>query len=510
MKELVSKIKEALISALPITAIVYIMALTPWFNFSTNELICFTIGAFLLIFGIGLFNLGADLAMTPMGTHVGSGLSKQRKLGLLLGVSFALGVLITVAEPDLQVLAKQVAGVIDGTALIITVGVGVGLFLIVSILRIVFHKTLSELLSVFYMFLFALALILVVQNKSWLLPVAFDSGGVTTGPITVPFIMALGLGISHVLGDRRSRENSFGLVALCSIGPILAVMALGLFSGGKFDAYSVSYPPVEDILGQYLHTGLDVMKEVGIALGLIVVFFLVCQFTFLRLPARKLKQIAIGVIFTYVGLVIFLTGVNVGFMPVGYRLGEAMGAHFGSNPAVLIGFGVLVGVLVVLAEPAIHVLTHQVEEVTGGAVSRKSMILGLCIGVGAAIGLSMLRIVVGFSIIYYVVPGYFLSLLLSLFVPKVYTAIAFDSGGVASGPMTSGFILPFAIGVCMSVQGSSAIMDFAFGVVAVVAMTPLITIQLLGFRAIVSQRVRERIAMQKILGADDQQIINFM
>ncbi len=512
MKELISKIKEALISALPITAIVYLMALTPWFDFSTNELISFTIGAVLLIFGIGLFNLGADLAMTPMGTHVGSGLSKQKKLALLLGVSFALGVLITVAEPDLTVLAKQVAGVIDGTALIITVGVGVGLFLIVSILRIVFHKTLSELLSIFYMFLFALALVLVVQNKNWLLPVAFDSGGVTTGPITVPFIMALGLGISHVLGDRRSKENSFGLVALCSIGPILAVMALGLFSGGKFDTYNPPYAPVDNVLLTYLHTGLDVVKEVGLALGLIVVFFLICQFTFLRLPARKLKQIAIGVVFTYIGLVFFLTGVNVGFMPVGYSLGQAMGMHFASNPAVLIGFGVVVGVLVVLAEPAIHVLTHQVEEVTGGAVTRKSMILGLCIGVGAAIGLSMLRIVFGFSIIYYVVPGYFLSLLLSLFVPKVYTAIAFDSGGVASGPMTSGFILPFAIGACMGIYNGQGdyVMDLAFGVVAVVAMTPLITIQLLGFRAIVSQRVRERIAMQKILDADDQQIINFM
>jgi hypothetical protein len=197
-------------------------------------------------------------------------------------------------------------------------------------------------------------------------------------------------------------------------------------------------------------------------------------------------------------------------MPVGYRLGEAMGALGNDYPAVLVGFGLIMGVLVVLAEPAIHVLTHQVEEVTGGSVSRRSMILGLCIGVGAAIGLSMLRIVLDFSIVYYVVPGYFLSLLLSLFVPKVYTAIAFDSGGVASGPMTSGFILPFAIGACMSVQGSGSIMQDAFGVVAVVAMTPLITIQLLGFKAIIGQKVKERRAMQKILGADDQQIINFM
>ena len=507
MKELFSKIKEALLSALPITLIVYVLSLTPWFDFSGAELIAFSVGAVLLILGIGLFNLGADLAMTPMGTHVGSGLSKQKKLGLLLGVCFALGVLITVAEPDLQVLAKQVQGVINGKTLIVTVGVGVGIFLVVSILKIVFRKTLSELLSIFYMLLFCLALILTVMGKQAFLPMAFDSGGVTTGPITVPFIMALGVGISYVLGDRRSKDNSFGLVALCSIGPILAVMALGMFSRGEL-TYSVpDYTVQGDILGAYLHTALHTVKEVSIALGLIVAFFLICNFTLLHMNKRQLLRIALGVVFTYIGLVMFLTGVNVGFMPIGYKLGAALGKL---HPAFLIGFGVLMGVLVVLAEPAIHVLNAQVEEVTGGMITKKSMILGLCIGVGMAIGLAMLRIVFDFSIIYYVIPGYFISLLLSLFVPKVYTAIAFDSGGVASGPMTSGFILPFAVGACVTVQGADAVLRDAFGVVAVVAMTPLITIQLLGFRAVVSRKVREKRAMQRILDADDQQIITFL
>ena len=508
MNELKLKIKEALVSALPVTAIVYLMALTPLFEFSRAELLTFTIGAVMLVVGIGMFNLGADLAMTPMGSSIGSGLSRQRRLGLLLGVCFVLGLLITVAEPDLQVLAKQVAGVMNGTLLVIFVGIGVAAFLLVAILRIVFKRGLAELLSIFYMLLFALALILTEQSKESLLPMAFDSGGVTTGPITVPFIMALGVGIANILGDRRSKENSFGLVALCSVGPILAVMVLSMFSHGSL-AYTVpDYSVTGSIWSTYYHTALHSMKEVSIALGLIVVFFLICQFTFLHLPGKRLKRITVGVVFTYLGLVLFLTGVNVGFMPVGYKLGHSLGGSL--PPAALVGFGVAVGVLVVLAEPAIHVLTHQVEEVTDGMVTRKSMILGLCIGVGAAIGLAMLRIVLDFSIIYYVIPGYFISLLLSLFVPRVYTAIAFDSGGVASGPMTSGFILPFAIGACVAVQGEASVLRDAFGVVAVVAMTPLITIQLLGFRAIVSGHVRERIAMQKILDADDGQIINFM
>ena len=507
MKQLREKILEALISALPITAIVYIMSLLPWFNFSLAELITFTVGAVMLILGIGLFNLGADIAMTPMGIHVGAGLSRQKKLWLLLAVCFVLGMLITIAEPDLQVLANQVKAVMNGTTLVYTVGAGVGAFLMVAILRIVFKRQLSGILMLFYMLLFALALLLVVEGNENLLPVAFDSGGVTTGPITVPFIMALGVGISSVLGDRHSQENSFGLVALCSIGPILAVLVLGIFSRNDMTYAVPDYTVSGDVLGAFAHTAAHTAKEVALALGLIIAFFLLCQIFVLKLPKRKLLKIGLGVLFTYIGLVIFLTGVNVGFMPIGYKLGHAMA---GMESWVLILLGLVIGVLVVLAEPAIHVLNGQVEEITGGYVTKRSMMIGLCVGVGAAIALSVVRIIFDFSLVYYIIPGYFISLALSLFVPPVYTAIAFDSGGVASGPMTSGFILPFAIGLCVGIQGEAAVLRDAFGVVALVAMTPLITIQLLGFKAIVSNRVKEKQAMKRILDADDQQIINFM
>ena len=507
MKVLWSKIKEALVSALPITLIVYTISLLPWFNFSGAELVTFTIGAVLLVLGIGLFNMGADLAMTPMGTHVGAGLSRQRKLLLLLAVCFVLGMLITVAEPDLQVLANQVKAVMNGTLLIYCVGFGVGAFLVVAILRIVFRRRLSTILMLFYMVLFALALLLAVNERLDILPMAFDSGGVTTGPITVPFIMALGVGISSVLGDRRSQENSFGLVALCSIGPIMAVLLLGVFSSNHLTYTVPDYTVSNDVPGSFFHAAGHTAAEVALALGLIVAFFLICQFIFLKLPKRQLLRIGIGVAFTYLGLVLFLTGVNVGFMPIGYKLGYQLSQI---NHWMLAGLGLIMGVLVVLAEPAIHVLNAQVEDITGGYVSKRAMTIGLCIGVGAAIALSVIRIIFDFSLVYYIIPGYFISLALSLFVPPVYTAIAFDSGGVASGPMTSGFILPFAIGVCVGIQGQSAVLRDAFGVVALVAMTPLITIQLLGFKAIVENRVKERRAMKRILDADDQQIINFM
>ena len=508
MKELWEKIKEALVSCLPVTAIVYILALLPGFDFTQTEIVTFSVGAVLLILGIGLFSLGADMAMTPMGTHVGAGLSRQKKLFLLLAVCFILGMLITVAEPDLQVLANQVKAVMNGTLLVWTVGLGVGAFLMVSVMKIVFRKSLSQMLMLFYMLLFALGLMLVVSGRGDLLPMAFDSGGVTTGPITVPFIMALGVGIANVLGDRSSKESSFGLVALCSVGPMLAVLVLGVFSKGELVYQVPTYVVRSDIVDAFLEAMVHTCEKVGVALGMIVAFFLVCQVLFLKLPLRRLKKIAVGVIFTFLGLVIFLTGVDVGFMPVGYKIGLSMAASW--PPALIIGFGIVIGVLVVLAEPAIHVLNGQVEEVTGGLVSKKSMMLGLCIGVGSAIGLSMVRMVFDFSLVYYVVPGYFISLALSLFVPPMYTAIAFDSGGVASGPMTSGFILPLAIGACVGLQGAGAVLRDAFGVVALVAMAPLITIQLLGFRGIIAERVSERKAMKRILDADDQQIINFM
>jgi len=509
LRELKEKIMEALVSALPITVIVYVIALLPIFDFhlSAAEFWTFTVGAVMLVLGIGMFSLGADLAMTPMGAHVGAGLSRQKKLGLLLGVCFVLGMLITIAEPDLQVLANQVSAVMNGTLLVYTVGLGVGAFLVIAILKIVFRKSLSTILMLFYMLLFAMALLLVVNGNDPLLPMAFDSGGVTTGPITVPFIMALGVGISKVLGDHRSKDNSFGLVSLCSVGPILAVLMLGIFSSNHL-TYSVpDYTVSEDVLGAFLHTAGHTCREVALALGLIIVFFLACQFLFLKLSRRHLHRIAVGVVFTYLGLVIFLTGVNVGFMPIGYKLGCELSQMRGE---FLVGFGIMAGVLCVLAEPAIHVLNGQVEDVTGGLVSKRSMMLGLCIGVGSAIGLSMVRIILDFSLVYYIIPGYFISLALSQFVPPVYTAIAFDSGGVASGPMTSGFILPFAVGACVSLQGADAVLRDAFGVVALVAMAPLITIQLLGFRGIIAERRAEKRAMKRILDADDQQIINFM
>ena len=507
MTVLFKKIKEALVSVLPVAAIVCLLNLTPLVHFTGKEISVFLVSAVFLILGIGLFSMGADMAMTPMGEYTGAGLTKSKKLLLLVSVCFLMGLLITVAEPDLTVLANQVKDVMNSTLLIVCVGVGVGIFLVLSVLKMVFHKPLSSLLLYFYMILFALAAFVLAAENGDFLPMAFDSGGVTTGPITVPFIMALGVGIAASIGGRDVSENSFGLIAMCSVGPILAVMLLGATADGEM-AYRVPDYAIENGLGMALvEKILHTLKEVGIALGLIVAFFVILQIAVLKLPRRKLGQIAVGILYTFLGLVIFLTAVSVGFMPIGYKLGTELAEL---HPAILVVSGLILGMVVVLAEPAVHVLNKQVEDITSGNVSKNSMMIALSLGVGISLALSMLRIIFDFSILYYVIPGYLLSLGLSFFVPGIYTAIAFDSGGVASGPLTSGFILPLAIGACCVLQGEGKVMADGFGIVAMVAMTPLITIQLLGFRAVVHKKVRDRIAMKRILTADDEQIIRFM
>ena len=350
-KALFAKLKEALTSVLPVGIIVFILSFTPLIDLTGREMTVFGISALLLIAGIALFNLGADLAMTPMGQFIGEGLTKSRKKSILLIVSFVMGLLITIAEPDLSVLAEQVSSMMNGTLLIVTVGLGVGIFLLMAVLKIVHRIDLTSMLLFFYLMLFSLAALLFTSDKGDMLPMSFDSGGVTTGPITVPFIMALGVGIALTVGGRRANENSFGLIALCSIGPIIAVMLLSLFSKGTM-SYDIPDYSMESVLAHGVGTELlETMLEVGKSLLLIILFFLLLQLFILKLPRHQLISIAIGICLTFAGLAIFLTAVAVGFMPVGYKIGTQLAA-FNPNLMVLICF--IIGGVVVLAEPAVH------------------------------------------------------------------------------------------------------------------------------------------------------------
>lgn len=468
------KWREALTSVLPITGLVFLLcfAVVP---VSNDALMGFVIGAALLILGMGLFTLGTDLAMTPIGQHVGSAITRSRKLWFIALIGFVVGILITLSEPDLQVLAEQVPGV-PNMVLMVAVAIGVGLFLLVALLRIIFAVKMWYLLLGCYVLVFVLALFV---PRSFL-AVAFDSGGVTTGPMTVPFILALGVGVSAMRNDSAAENDSFGLVALCSIGPILAVMVLGLMYRPDEAAYTsssvIAASTSTELWGQFMSALPKYLGEVALALAPIAAFFFIMQFTSLHIKGATLFHIIVGLVYTYVGLVLFLLGVNVGFMPVGDFLGRALAAL--DCNWILVPIGMVIGYFVVAAEPAVHVLNKQVYEITAGAIPPRAMSISLSIGVSVSVGLAMLRILTGLPILALLVPGYALALLLMFIVPPIFTSIAFDSGGVASGPMTATFLLPFAMGACTALGGD--VVADAFGVVAMVAMTPLITIQLLG------------------------------
>ena len=477
LPKLREKLLEALQAVLPIVGIVLVLCFTIA-PVSPSILLCFLLGAVLIVVGIMFFTLGAEMSMTPMGERVGAVLTKSRRLPVILGVGFLLGFLITISEPDLQVLANQVPSIPNMT-LILSVAAGVGLFLVLAFLRMLIGVSLPKLLVLFYGIIFVLAAFVPKE----FLAVAFDSGGVTTGPMTVPFIMALGVGVSAIRGDRHAADDSFGLVAMCSIGPILAVLILGIAFRASDSTYIPPVlPEVDDSvqLWQLFHEGLPTyLHEIATSLLPIVILFGVFQFVALKLDKRTIGRIAVGLVYTYIGLVLFLTGANVGFMPAGNYLGQVLAGQ--SFRWVIVPIGMLIGYFIVKAEPAVYVLNKQVEEVTDGAISAHAMGMALSAGVSISVGLAMVRVLTGISILWFLVPGYVFAIGISFVVPKLFTAIAFDAGGVASGPMTATFLLPLAQGACVAVGGN--IVTDAFGVVAMVAMTPLITVQLMGLVA---------------------------
>ena len=471
---LFTKAKEAFAAVLPIMAIVLALSFTI-VPMPSSVLLTFLFGGAAVIGGMMLFSLGAELSMDPMGHSLGSGITKTKKLWLILLLSFVLGFMITVSEPDLQVLADQVQS-IPNLVLIGSVSVGVGLFLVAAILRMLFGVALKYILILSYILVFVLS---IFAPKEFL-SVAFDAGGVTTGPMTVPFIMAFGVGICAIRNDRHALSDSFGLVALCSVGPILAVLILSLIYSPENAAYSPALIPdisvSLELRSLFTQAVPKYIKEIALAMLPIALFFLLFQLISLKQERRAVRRIAVGLLYTYSGLVLFLTGANVGFMPAGSFLGQALAAL--DYRWIIIPIGMLMGFFIVKAEPAVYVLMKQVEELTDGDITGKALQTSLCAGVSVSIGLALLRVLTGVSVLWFVLPGYTAAILLSFFVPKIFTAIAFDSGGVASGPMTAAFLLPFAVGACLSAGGN--IITDAFGVVAMVAMTPLITIQLLG------------------------------
>ncbi len=470
-----NKIKEAFSSIFPITLIVLVLAVSV-VPLGSGMLLAFILGAFFTVVGIGLFTLGADVAMTPIGEYVGTSTVKTKKIWIIVPIFFLVGLCITIAEPDLQVLAGQLSNTISSWTLLIAVGVGVGIFLVVAFLRILLKIKLKWILLALYLAVFVMAFFV----PSAFVPLAFDSGGVTTGPMSVPFIIAIGTGIASMRSDGSADEDSFGLTALCSIGPILAVMILGLiFKPQTIIPPENTLPSVgtsKDLASLYLSNMPHYLKEVAIGLLPTVAFFFIFRIFSTKIDKHSMIKILIGIVYTYVGLVLFLLGVNVGFLPVGTYIGQTIGAL--SYNWIIVPIGFVIGFFVVAAEPAVHILTKQVYEITSGGVPKRALSVSLMMGVGVSVALAMLRILLKINILYFLIPTYAVAIILTFIVPEIFTGIAFDSGGVASGAMTASFVLPLALGLTTAVGGNIA--TDGFGVVAFVAMTPLVAIQVLG------------------------------
>lgn len=477
MQVLYNKLKEVIMAVLPIVGIVVLLdfTITP---LGGEQLASFLMGAVLVILGLALFLFGVDLGISPIGRYIGGAVVKKNSLWILAASGLILGFLISVAEPDLHILAGQVdlatGGMLPKLQLVVMVSIGIAVMLTLGFIRIVYNISLKLILFLLY----GLVLIGGILAPHELLAISFDSSGATTGAMTVPFILALALGISTLRKDSKSSEaDSFGLVGISSVGAILAVMVMSIFSKGSIS--EAGDQVVSHGAATILETILIISGEVILALAPIFLVFLIVYKTSLNISKRKFRNIAVGLIYTFLGLVMFLAGVNTGFMEVGRKVGfEAM--TNGGGTAV-IGIGFVLGLVTILAEPAVYILTHQIEEVTSGFITRKSVMAALSLGVGLAVALSMARIVIEpLELWHILIPGYLIAIGLMFFVPELFVGIAFDSGGVASGPMTATFILAFAQGAASAAEGADVLAD-GFGVIALVAMTPLIALQILGF-----------------------------
>jgi nitrogen regulatory protein PII len=477
MNLLFEKAKEVTRTLLPVVVLVLLLCFTV-VDVETDIIIRFLVGSVMLLIGLSIFLWGVDLAMNPIGEHMSREVATSRTFTKVAVLSFLLGFLITVAEPDLLILGSQVQAASGDTlssfVIVYMVSVGVGVMISLGIFRLLRDKPLNMFMAITYGVIFLLAFF--VSNE--FLAISFDASGATTGALTTPFVLALSLGLSKMKGGKHSEENSFGLVGIMSAGPILAVILMSIISGQRnIQGAAGEFTAAEGVLRPIINAFPPIFVESVIALLPITVLFFAYNYRKFKLPKDELSGIIKGLTLTLLGLVCFLTAVNSGFMDMGRIIGMEIAQM---KQWVLVGIGFLLGLIVVLVEPAVHVLGEQIEEVTSGHIPLNLIRMTLSIGVGIAIALSMVRIVVPeVKLWYFLLPGFAIAILLSFKAEPVFVGIAYDAGGVASGPMTATFVLAFAQGAATVIETADVLVD-GFGVIAMVAMAPVFSIMVLG------------------------------
>jgi hypothetical protein len=474
---LAEKAKDVTRTLLPVVILVLLLCLTI-VDVEAGVFIRFLVGSAMLLVGLSIFLWGVELAMNPIGEHMSREIATSRTPLKIALLGFLLGFLITVAEPDLLVLGYQIeaasGGALSASVIVYMVSIGVGVLVSLGIFRLLGDMPFNRFMLITYVIIFILSAFVSEEFMA----ISFDASGATTGALTTPFVLAISLGLANIKGGRHTEENAFGLVGIMSAGPILAVMLLSVLTEQKnIASVEIDVGVAEGVLGPILDALPSIFVESIVALLPITLLFFIFNFTRFKISRDELSRIIKGLLLTLAGLVLFLTATASGFMDMGRIMGMELA---GMSRWLLIGIGFLMGLIVVLVEPAVHVLGQQIEEVTSGHIPLNLIRITLSIGVGLAIALSMVRIVIPeVKLWYFIIPGFALALVLSFVSEPIFVGIAFDAGGVASGPMTATFVLAFAQGAATVIETADVMID-GFGVIAMVAMAPVFSLMVLG------------------------------
>ncbi|MDR3318457.1 MAG: DUF1538 domain-containing protein [Clostridiales bacterium] len=497
-------LKDVLISSLPLLAIVAIVCIfispsagATVKDIGAEEIVKLILGYIFVLVGQTLFLVGLDNSIMPIGKLVGGSLDKLKKPAFIIMFGFLFGLLATVAEPALFVLAGQVNYMtpeINRFVFIFVLGAGIGIFVAFALFRVIKNINLKLCFTVFYILTFALVFLVPPQYQA----LAFDASGATTGDVSVPFILALGLGVSATMSKSKTNDESFGIIGLASIGPIIAVFIYGLILGAKGEK---PYEAISDNrLGGII---VENLGNVALALMPIIIIFLIFQFAFIKLPKKQLVRILAGSGVVYAGLLVFLSGIDFGFAFAGEQIGQVFmdPSRAGWFKWLMLPIGFFLGFAITLSEPAVVVLGEQVEEITNGHIKKTVMRITLSIGIGLAAFLSLLKILTGINILWFLIPLYAVALLLLIFTPKLFVGLAFDSGGVTGGAITSAFLTPMTLGASGAL--GQAPMTEGFGMIAFISVVPLIAVQLLGMLyALQSKRAQQAVPAIAVAEAD--------
>ena len=480
LKEFWDKCRESAVSILPFFAIIMVLYLV-FLPFNLATTLALLVATLIMIVGMALFNVGVDMSTMKMGGYVGSHLSRSRKLSFMAILSFVLGFMVTISEPDLMVLAEQVPGISSKWVILITVSLGTGIFLLLSTIRTIFRLSIKKILIISYALSLILSFVTTWIGSGNFVPLSFDAIGVTTGAMSVPFIMSFGLGICAVRSGKNNQEDGFGLIALASIGPVIAILLVSLFIRTDSTIAAESVARIETFADWGVLFGssiLSYLKEVFIVIIPIFIFFVWYNYRYLKYPKSTILRMFFGLIYCYIGLVIFLTGVASGYLPTADLLGFSIASS--DLKWALIPISLVIGAVLIFAEPAVHVLNKQVEDITGGVIRKRTMLVGISIGVAIAMFLVVLRALLGFSFMLILVPLIILLIVISIYTPRLFVGIAFDSGGAAAGSLSASFVLPFILGICKALEFDG--MLYGFGTIAIISILPTIVIEIMGVR----------------------------